>query len=136
MMKASILAYLAIVLTYLILDGIWLGLLADATYKSAMGGRMRENVIIWPWLVFYLGYSFSILYFTIWPHAGGSWRSAMVSAALLGATAYGAYNLTCYAILADWPLNITLKDWLWGVAVTTLSAMSGYAFYHQFVEVD
>lgn len=51
-MKTHIMTYLTLLLSLLIFDGIWLGLVAKDGYQQAMGHIMREQVIIWPGLFF------------------------------------------------------------------------------------
>ena len=64
-MKTNIMTYLTLLLSLLILDGIWLGLIAKDGYQQAMGHIMREPVIIWPWIVFYLLYPLAMLILAI-----------------------------------------------------------------------
>ena len=119
-MKTNIITYLTLILSLLVLDGVWLGLVAKDGYQQAMGHIMREQVIIWPWIVFYLMYPLAILTLAIKVQLPSQsklhflWRGFV-----LGATAYGTYNLTNYALVVDWPLSITIKDWLWGAILTS-----------------
>lgn len=128
MLSKYALIYLAVLFTYLILDAIWLGLVAKSSYQEAIGPLMRaEGYPILPWVLFYVTYSFAIVYLVIHPNMGAaSPVPVILSAAVLGIAAYGAYNLTNYAILKDWPLGITLKDWAWGTFITTASSVAGF----------
>lgn len=135
MIKTYLLTYLSIIVTYLILDGIWLGVVAKDSYVSSIGKIMREEFIIWPWVVFYSFYSFAILYLIILPNMpSASWKTIALSGAVMGAAAYGAYNLTCYGILKDWPLSITLKDWAWGTFITAAASLAGFYSYSKLIE--
>lgn len=118
--------YAAIIVTYLVLDALWLGVISKSHYQEAIGHIMRDQYPIAPWVIFYVMYSAAILYLVIWPNQSASIGTVAISAAVLGMAAYGAYNLTCYAILKDWPLSITLMDWAWGMFVTTASALAGF----------
>lgn len=42
-MKKALIAYVATLLTFLLLDGIWLGLLMAPTYRELLGSLMLEN---------------------------------------------------------------------------------------------
>lgn len=125
-MKSNIITYLVIMCCLLVLDGIWLGIIANDSYQKAMGHIMRETPLIWPWVVFYLLYPLAILILAIQAqqpiqsHYLFAWRGFV-----LGAAAYGAYNLTNVSLLADWPILITIKDWLWGSFLTAISAWIG-----------
>jgi uncharacterized membrane protein len=125
-MKINIVSYLATLLSLLVLDGIWLGLIAKDGYQQAMGHIMREQVIIWPWIVFYLLYPLAILTLAIKVQLPAQSRLYFLwRGFVLGAAAYGTYNLTNYALVIDWPLSITLKDWFWGSILTSSCAWVG-----------
>lgn len=126
MIKTYAFAYGAVLLTYLVMDGIWLGLVAKDSYTQAMAGLMREHYPIWPWVVFYTLYSAAIVYLVIKPNLSSGWLAVLCAGAVLGLAAYGAYNLTNYALINHWPLSITFKDWLWGMFVTSVSSLAGY----------
>jgi len=125
-MKTNIFTYVAILFCLLFLDAIWLGLIAKDSYQQAMGHIMRETPLIWPWVAFYLLYPLAILVLAvkvqqpIQSHYLFVWRGFV-----LGAAAYGAYNLTNMSLLADWPIHITVKDWLWGSFLTATAAWVG-----------
>lgn len=125
-MKTNIITYATLLLSLLILDGIWLGLVAKDGYQQAMGHIMREQVIIWPWIVFYLLYPLAILILAINVQLPTQSRFYFLwRGFVLGAAAYGTYNLTNYALVVNWPLSITIKDWLWGAVLTSSCAIMG-----------
>lgn len=126
-MKQAVKAYIGSLLGFLLLDAIWLGLVAKNSYIQAMQGLMREDVHVWPWVVFYSLYCMAIVYLVILPRKeNGHGRHVLAAGAVLGAAAYGAYNMTNYALLAGWPLGISLQDWAWGTVVTSLSSYCGW----------
>ncbi|WP_158771851.1 DUF2177 family protein [Paraglaciecola sp. L1A13] len=126
-MNKSIRAYLGALLGFLLLDAVWLGLIAKDSYIEAMEGLMRTDVRIWPWIVFYGLYCMAIVYLVIRPnYQAAQGKNVLLGGAVLGAAAYGAYNMTNYALLAGWPLGISLQDWAWGTVVTSLSSYCGW----------
>ena len=126
-MKKAVMAYIGSLLGFLLLDAIWLGLVAKNSYIQAMQGLMREDVHVWPWVVFYSLYCMAIVYLVVLPRKdSASGRPVLAAGAVLGAAAYGAYNMTNYALLAGWPLGISLQDWAWGTVVTSLSSYCGW----------
>lgn len=126
-MKQAVKAYIGSLLGFLLLDAIWLGLVAKNSYIQAMQGLMREDVHVWPWVVFYSLYCMAIVYLVVLPRKDtGHGRHVLAAGAVLGAAAYGAYNMTNYALLAGWPLGISLQDWAWGTVVTSLSSYCGW----------
>lgn len=52
-MKRTLTAYFSILLTFLIVDGIWLGLLMGPTYRAWLGPLMLDKPVIAPAVVFF-----------------------------------------------------------------------------------
>ena len=119
--------YAAILGTYLLLDGIWLGIIANAEYQAAIGYIMRDVIPMWPWVTFYLMYSACILQLCVYSNDRPTYFTAICHGALLGLASYGAFNLTNYAIIYQWPLDIVVKDWMWGIFLTIASSVAGTA---------
>jgi uncharacterized membrane protein len=120
--------YAATLLVFFGVDFIWLGRMGDAFYRPAMGGMAADGFKLGPAVVFYLLYAFGILFFAVNPAlAAGNWKIAALHGALLGLVGYGVYDLTNMATLKSWPLSLTLVDLAWGVFLTGLAALAGYA---------
>jgi uncharacterized membrane protein len=76
--------------------------------------------------VFYLFYVAGLLVLVSWPaFQEGDILRALWQGALVGALAYGTYEFTNYATLADWHPNMVITDWVWGTALTAVSAAGG-----------
>jgi uncharacterized membrane protein len=130
-MQRYLVTYLVVLFSYFIIDFIWLALIAQASYQLAIGHLLRENYPTWPWILFYLLYSAVVVRLVIAPLSSqNKIRQAFFNGALFGLAAYGTYNLTNYAVIASWPLGITLKDWVWGTFITGLISALGFAFQH------
>jgi uncharacterized membrane protein len=126
-MSRYIVAYLSTLVVFLVLDGIWLGLLMGPTYKAQIGPLMLESPRIVPAALFYLGYIVGVIVFAILPGLEAQqWQRTALLGALLGLMAYGAYDMTNLATLKGWPLGISLNDMAWGAAVTSASATAGW----------
>ncbi len=123
--KALAGAYIAVLLAFACLDGVWLGVIAMPLYQSAFDTLLRDQFITWPWLAFYLLYCAAVVYLAIRPYAAQNLLSQSLAGIALGATAYGTYNLTCYSIIDGWPLAMTFVDWIWGTTATGIIATSG-----------
>jgi len=128
-LKTYFSVYLTSLLTFLLMDAIWLGVVAREDYQTSIGFLMREDVPIWPWVSFYLLYVAVIVKLCIFCGSQPRILRTIAHAICLGAAAYGAYNLTNYAIIDGWPLSNTLKDWVWGMSITTSSAIAGFVCY-------
>ena len=62
---------------------------------------------------------------------GGTWTTALVSGAILGAVAYGTYDMTNLATLKDWSIAVSGVDMAWGTVLTALAATAGYVATRQ-----
>ena len=120
------LAWLAAFAAMIVLDGIWLGLVARGMYQREMGSLMADPVRIVPIVVFYLLFPAALVYLTLFNPPSG-WGDAIVRGTVLGLAAYGAYDLTNLAIVRDWPVRISMIDWVWGAVICAGAAAAGYA---------
>jgi len=126
-MTRYLIAYFSTLFAFLILDGLWLGVLMGSTYKAQIGPMMLDSPRILPAALFYAFYVVGIIVFAILPGIEAQqWQRAALLGALLGLMAYGAYDMTNLATLKGWPLQISLIDIAWGAVVTALSAIAGY----------
>ena len=123
-MKKALIAYVATLLTFLLLDGIWLGLLMAPTYRELLGSLMLEKPLLLPAAVFYCLYVIGCVVFVVLPAL--SWQRAAKLGALLGLVAYGTYDLTNWATLRDWSVQVSLMDWAWGTVATAVACTVGY----------
>ncbi|MFJ2428727.1 DUF2177 family protein [Pseudomonas sp. NPDC087804] len=132
-MKRSLIAYVATLLTFLLLDGIWLGLLMAPTYRELLGSLMLEKPLLLPAAVFYCLYVLGCVVFVVLPAL--SWQWAVKRGALLGLVAYGTYDLTNWATLRGWSVQVTLMDWVWGMVATAVACAVGFLVVRRFGQV-
>lgn len=125
-MKAFLFAYGASLLTFLVVDAVWLGVIAKRFYAEQLGGLMRPDILFLPAGVFYLLYSVGIVVLAVRPEQPNlSLVNVAVYGALVGFIAYGTYNATNLATLRDWPATMSLVDMCWGVSVSAAMAVLG-----------
>ncbi|MFN3868201.1 MAG: DUF2177 family protein [Hyphomicrobiaceae bacterium] len=125
-MKVAV-AYIATLLTFVLIDAVWLSRMASVLYKPTMGDMLLDQFRVAPAVVFYLMFAAGLVYFAVWPGLdAGSWRVALVHGALIGAMAYATYDLTNHATLRNWSTTMTVVDIIWGATLSALSAVSGY----------
>jgi uncharacterized membrane protein len=118
--------YLVALPVFLIIDLVWLGLIARSFYRSQIGHLMRAEVS-WPAaLAFYLIFVAGIVVFAVWPAIQGKGLGqAIVLGALLGLVTYAAFDLTSLAVLEGFPLTLVFVDLLWGVVLcSSVSAIT------------
>ena len=119
--------YFSTLLPMVVIDALWIGLIAKGFYAKHMGFLFTKNVNITPVIFFYPIYAFVVLFLAVMPALSSkSWTEALLRGALLGLGAYGAYDLTNHATIAKWPLTMTLVDIAWGVFVTATTSIIAY----------
>ena len=113
---------------FLIIDLLWLGVVARRFYAAQLGPLMRTPI---NWAAaggFYLAYVAGVVFFAVAPAlAASSWTTAAINGALLGLLAYGTYDMTNLATLKGWPLPMSLVDMVWGAVLTSACATIGYS---------
>ncbi len=110
----------------LVIDMIWLGVVAKGMYQEGMGDLMSPNPRLAFAAVFYLIYPIGLLLFAIVP---GVEAQSVVRAAVLGALfgmfCYATYDLTNLAVIRNWPLALSFIDIAWGTVVSGVAAAAG-----------
>ena len=119
-------AWLAALVAMIVLDGIWLGLVAKGLYQREMGSLMADPVRLVPTVAFYLLFPVALVYLTLF-NASSGWGETIIRGAVLGLAAYGAYDLTNLAVVRDWPIRLSIIDWAWGAVICAGAAAAGYA---------
>ena len=110
---------------FMVLDGIWLGLVMKNFYREQLapiarlsGGGIAPN---WPAaFVVYVLLGTGIAIFVM-PQAS-TVAAAAASGALFGLVVYGVYDFTNYATLRQWPFALTLIDVAWGAVASAAAA--------------
>jgi len=126
-LKTYGLAYLATALVFLVLDAIWLTIVAQRIYRPLMGELLLDGFRLAPATLFYLLYVAGIVVFAVAPAlAGGRWWTATLLGVLFGLVAYATYDLTNQATLRHWPVVVTVVDLCWGSFVTGSAATAGF----------
>ena len=110
---------------FLVLDGVWLGVLMNNFYRDQLSAiaRLKDGGFapVWSAVVpVYLLLALGVAVFVV-PRADDVWSAAKYGA-LLGLVVYGVYDLTNYATLAQYPIAITIVDICWGVFATSACA--------------
>jgi uncharacterized membrane protein len=118
--------YLATLVTFAVVDALWLGTLGGAMFKAALGSSLRSEPLLVAAGAFYLLYAAGLTALAVRPtEAATSPGSAAARGALLGLTAYGTFDLTCLAVLQGYTVTLALADMAWGTFVSAVSALAG-----------
>lgn len=124
------LAILSIVtgLVFLGLDALMLSRVMKPLFEAHIGPLMLDSPRMLPAALFYLGYVAGLIWLVSWPALReGSALQALIGGAVLGAVAYGTYELTSYTIMRDWHPTMVAIDLAWGAVLTGVSAAVGVA---------
>ncbi len=120
--------YLIALVVFLVIDGIWLGLVARNFYSKEIGFLLKDSP---NWIaagVFYLFFIIGVVFFVINPAIEKeSFRYLVIAALLFGTITYATYDLTNLATIKGWPLQVTLIDIAWGGFLTF--AVSSITYY-------
>jgi len=108
---------------FMVLDGVWLGLLMKNFYRDQLAPivRLANGGIAPNWpaaVVVYALLGTGIALFVI-PHAS-TVPLAAARGALFGLVVYGVYDFTNYSTLQQWPL--ALADVAWGAVASAACA--------------
>jgi uncharacterized membrane protein len=125
--------YLIALPIFLILDGLWLGLIAKSFYAKQIGFLFKVDINWIAALIFYLLFIGALILFVINPAIEkGSLTHALLFGALFGFITYATYDLTNLATLKDWPIMVTIVDLIWGSFVTAAVASLTFLIFNRF----
>ena len=117
-----VIAYIGAAVVFGALDAIWLGWAGSKLYRPALGNLLADQFRLAPALVFYVLYLAGIMWFAVRPGLAQGLGAAALNGAILGAMCYMTYDLTSQAVLARWPVHVTVIDVIWGTFATTVAA--------------
>jgi uncharacterized membrane protein len=110
---------------FMLLDGVWLGVLMKNFYRDQLAPivRLANGGIAPNWpaaFVVYLLLGTGVALFVI-PRAPTVSLAAGYGA-LFGLVVYGVYDFTNYSTLRQWPFVLTLADVAWGTSATAAAS--------------
>lgn len=119
--------YIVGLVTLLVLDFLWLGVISKNFIQKEIGHLMAENFNVIAAGLFYLIYVAVLLILIVLPVMKDcNWGKLITNASLFGMICYATYDLTNLATLKNWPVQMTIVDILWGTFVTIATAAATY----------
>ncbi len=119
--------YFSFLVSFVIIDFIWLLGIAKNLYRDDMGSLMASEPKLLAGLGFYLLYALGASIFVILPAISKqSFLYAVQYGALFGFFCYMTYDLTNLAVIRDFPMRLAFVDIVWGSAVTAASSAVAY----------
>jgi len=126
-MKSILISYLLTFIVFLLIDFLWLGIIAKNLYQKYLGDLLSDKVNWTAAFIFYFIYVAGISIFAIYPAVQKeSVFNAILMGALFGLFTYATYDLTNLATLKGWPLPIVFIDILWGIILSASVSLSGF----------
>ncbi|MBB3963783.1 MULTISPECIES: DUF2177 family protein [Rhizobium] len=126
-MKTALVAYAGSLGTLLVLDAIWLGIVARTFYRDQLGDLMLPSPNLGIAAIFYLFFAVAVVVLAVYPAitSGSAW-TAVIYGLILGLAAYGTYDVTNLATLKNWPPLMSIVDLVWGGFITAMTAAGGF----------
>ncbi len=121
MLMSFVWRYLLGLALFAVLDSAWLLGVGASFNRAQFGHLMRADTIWSAAVIFYLIYGVAVLALCVQPALpSGRARDAAWRGALLGAAAYGAFDLTSLALFKDFPVPGAIVDMTWGTSATAI----------------
>jgi uncharacterized membrane protein len=117
-----IVLYLATLVVLVVLDYLFLGIVAKGFMVSEVGDMLGEIKPV-PAVLFYLLYVVGVLIFV--SGAAASAQTTLLYGALFGLFCYATFDLTSLALLKHWSWSVAALDVSWGAVVTAVSSTAG-----------
>lgn len=125
-MRESIITFLSVTTIFLLIDIIWLSQSFSYIYQPNIGELLRENIIIFPAILFYIIYPLGATILVALPSLEKVLiKTIFINGFVLGVIAYGTYNLTNMATLDGWSAKVVIIDMIWGGFLTGVSVLLG-----------
>jgi len=116
-------SYALALVIFAAIDITWLVTMGGKLYRQTLGDILLTDLRMAPAAAFYLMYPAGLVIFAVAPALkSGSPAPALLYGALFGLFTYGTYELTNYASIRNWTLQITLIDIAYGVIASALAA--------------
>jgi len=127
MNRDTVKRYFITLFVFLVMDAIWLGLIAQPFYQAQIGFLLAKKANWAAAGVFYLLYVAGLVFFVVEPalRTRATPGRAALRGAFFGLVAYATYDLTNLATVDRWPIVVTAVDMAWGTALGALTTLAG-----------
>ena len=133
-MLKNLYLYLLTIPVFFALDILWLGVVAKSFYRRELGYLLRAETKWAAAIIFYLLFIVGLLMFAVLPAIEkGDLQRAFFLGAAFGFFCYATFDLTCYALVKDFPLKIVIADLIWGTLVSGTVAAASFFLSKRFL---
>ena len=117
-------ATLAVAISMVVLDLIFLGILAKDFFDTQLGPLRAQDTVIVAAALFYVQYVAVITGFAVIPSK--TLKAAALRGLGVGWLAYATFEFTNWAVIEGWPAAMVPVDIAWGMVLTTSVAAIGW----------
>lgn len=128
--------YLLLLPVLFLIDYVWLGKLMGPFYIRELGALARSSgqafaPVVWAAVLVYLLIPLGVVVFVL-PllPPQGFLLPAIGYGALFGLVLYGVFDMTNYALLANYSLKMALVDIGWGCFLNSAATVAAAVIYH------
>lgn len=127
MMTYYVKVYLSALAAFLVIDMVWLLIVAREFYRKHLGFLLSGQPNWYAAAVFYLLFVGGVLVFAVEPGLkANSLRKSVLLGGFFGLITYATYDLTNLATVKNWPWMVTVVDMAWGTLLTAAVSCAGY----------
>ncbi len=124
--------YISSIIIFVILDLLWLGVIARGFYKKYIGYLLGE--VNWvAAIIFYALFLAGLTFFVTYPLRDAELLKVAYTGAFFGLITYATYDLTNHATVNGWPWQVTIVDMVWGGALGCAVSLCAVLAYRAIV---
>jgi uncharacterized membrane protein len=109
--------YLTSIAAFVVLDGIWLGIITPKFYRTHIGHLMSPQADFKAAIFFYVLFLIGLNVFVITPQRDKSILNVAKYGALFGLVTYATFDLTSVAVFREFPYLVAGVDMIWGATL-------------------
>lgn len=129
--KKYILSYFSMLIVFLIFDFVWLWFVAKDIYFSSLSHLLAKEVNIFAAILFYLVFVLWVLNFVVLSSIEKkSNKFLIINWLFFWFVTYATYDLTNFATLENFPLNVVIIDLIWGSFICLVCSFVWFYIYN------
>ena len=119
--RTALRSYVVAVVAFLLLDMVWLTVVARGLYDDQLGPLLADPVRPVPAVLFYALFVAGLVHFVVLPALDSdSVRPALGSGAFFGLVTYATWDLTSLSVIDGFPAALVPIDLAWGAALSAV----------------
>jgi uncharacterized membrane protein len=131
-LRSALGLYLLAAAVFLVLDLVWLSLVAPGLYEYFLGDLLAEDPNVAAAALFYAIFVAGLVYFVVVPAIEEqSARTAVVRGAAFGFVTYATWDLTSLAVIEGFPAGVVPIDMAWGTVLAAAVSVSTYLLWER-----